>query len=123
MSVTSPSKAQSASVQLTPDQGTTQPTEVAEPLQDLYEEEKDDGPPEATIARRAKSYSDFYDVVKAQIEKDAGKRRRRRKKDSNFDALALGGSAAISSRQDEPILDLYNDELLEASQQEYTYAT
>lgn len=28
------------------------------------------GPPPATVARRAKSYSDFYDVVRAHLKKE-----------------------------------------------------
>lgn len=30
------------------------------------------GPPPATVARRAKSYSDFYDVVRAHLRKEQG---------------------------------------------------
>jgi hypothetical protein len=37
----------------------------------IYEETVGLGvPPPATVARRAKSYSDFYDAVKAQLKKD-----------------------------------------------------
>ena len=28
------------------------------------------GPPPATVARRAKSYSDFYDVVRAHLKRE-----------------------------------------------------
>jgi len=102
-----------------PLQGTTQPTEAAQPLEQLYEEEKDDSPPEAAVARRAKSYSDFYDIVRAHIQKDSGKKRRRRKKDASLGALDIEGSDAVSEHQHEPILDVFKDELVEASQQNY----
>ncbi|KAI9834233.1 MAG: hypothetical protein M1819_003071 [Sarea resinae] len=46
--------------------------EPAEEIGDIPEEpELPKDPPEATVARRAKSYSDFYNVVRAQIKKDA----------------------------------------------------
>ena len=99
---------------------------MAEPLEELYEEEKDDNsPPEAAIARRAKSYSDFYDIVKLHIEKDKDlvKRRRWRRKNVNLSALAVEGADTVSTRRNEPITDTLKDELLEASQQEYLYAT
>jgi hypothetical protein len=44
------------------------------PVEDLLhvgeEEEEQKGPPAATLARRAKSYSNFYDVVRAQLKKE-----------------------------------------------------
>jgi hypothetical protein len=44
------------------------------PVEDLLhvgeEEEQPKGPPAATIARRAKSYSNFYDVVRAQLKQE-----------------------------------------------------
>lgn len=41
---------------------------IAEAIEDLTE--KENGPPLATVARRAKSYSDFYDVVRAHLKKE-----------------------------------------------------
>jgi hypothetical protein len=44
------------------------------PVDDLLhvgeEEEQPRGPPAAIVARRAKSYSNFYDVVRAQLKKE-----------------------------------------------------
>lgn len=34
------------------------------------------GPPPATVARRAKSYSDFYDIVRAHLRKEHGLERK-----------------------------------------------
>ncbi|KAI9823282.1 MAG: Golgi transport complex subunit 3 [Thelocarpon impressellum] len=43
-----------------------------EGIADIVEEpEQSSGPPEATVARRAKSYSDFYDAATAQLRRDA----------------------------------------------------
>lgn len=71
------------------------------------------GPPSATVARRAKSYSDFYDVVRAQLKKD---------KDLKHDKE----SSPIRSRDvianDLEFVQWYtsiDDELLEASHDEY----
>jgi len=94
-----------------------------ETLEELYEEVKgDNSPPEAALSRRAKSYSDFYDIVQAHIQKDSAKKRRRRRRDVTLNALAVEGADAVSERQDEPILDLFKDELLDASQHDYLYA-
>jgi hypothetical protein len=46
-----------------------------DPVEDLLhvgeeEEEVVKGPPAATIARRAKSYSQFYDVVRAHLKQE-----------------------------------------------------
>ena len=38
--------------------------------EDVEEPGVSKGPPEATVARRAKSYSDFYEVVRAHIKKE-----------------------------------------------------
>ncbi|CAI9632971.1 sec34-domain-containing protein [Alternaria burnsii] len=67
------------------------------------------GPPPATVARRAKSYSDFYTVVRAHLRKE---RALEKKKKSRED---------ISTELD--FADWYgglSDELLEASHDEYT---
>ncbi|KAK5242197.1 Golgi transport complex subunit 3, partial [Cryomyces antarcticus] len=36
------------------------------------------GPPAATVARRAESYSDFYDTLSAQLKKERGVGKQRR---------------------------------------------
>ncbi|KAI0097521.1 Sec34-like family protein [Nemania sp. FL0031] len=61
-----------------------------EPLERLLEEpESSIGPPEPTLIPRAKSYSDFYHVVRAQLAKDATKKKRRRPKTRGLDALVI----------------------------------
>lgn len=61
-----------------------------EPLQRLLEEpEPSIGPPEPTLLRRAKSYSDFYHVVRAQLSRDAAKKKRRKMKERGLDALMM----------------------------------
>ncbi len=67
------------------------------------------GPPVATVARRAKSYSDFYEVVRAHIKKDSSKEK-----------ITIDGASSINNELEfgnwyHPI----EDELLEASQEEY----
>lgn len=73
------------------------------------------------MVRRAKSYSDLYDIVTAQTSRGGFKKKRRRKgHNAAWEALAIPDPPA-----DLPEGDLYGDiledELLEASQQEYTY--
>lgn len=70
-------------------------------------------PPPATIARRAKSYSDFYDVVRAHVRKEykierEKERRRSRQQittDVEFGTWYIG----------------IKEELLDASHEEYQY--
>lgn len=104
--------------------------EPPEPLEDLFEDPfESNAPPEATIARRAKSYSDFYEVVRAQLHKDAGnkkkskqRKKRGKKKDiCSLEALHVAETQATVPTEDEPLLNLYQDELLQASQQKYQY--
>lgn len=93
-------------------------------MEDLYEEIEDpDTPPEAVLSRRAKSYSDFYDIVREHVLKDAhkSKRRGRSKRDKSWDALALPEPKYAEDVADFPSFDTLQDELLEASQQEYLY--
>lgn len=97
-------------------------TDITVPLSTLAEERDDHNtPPEATVVRRAKSYSDLYDIVTAQTSRGGSKKKRRRKgHNAAWEALAIPDPPA-----DLPEGDLYGDiledELLEASQQEYTY--
>lgn len=52
-----------------------------EGIADLLEEpEQDNGPPQATVARRAKSYSDFYDIVTAHLKKERDQQKEKLKK-------------------------------------------
>lgn len=80
---------------------------IAETIEDIVE--KDNGPPLATVARRAKSYSDFYDVVRAHLKKE--KDLERKKSQEN-----------ISDELD--FVEWYSgvdEELLDASHDDYTY--
>ena len=54
------------------EKGTNQISDLPAPIVELYEESASlKGPPEATIARRAKSYSDFYEVATGFLNKQA----------------------------------------------------
>lgn len=107
-------------------QGTTAQNEVVEDLEELLEEDDEDTPPEPTLSRRAQSFSDFYDIVRAELAKDAAtttakknKKSKSGKKDRNWDALALTGGEYILD-DDAALFDAFQDELLDAGQQEYT---
>lgn len=96
-------------------------------MEDVFEEiENTNTPPEATVLRRAASYSDFYRVVKAQLSKDGTLKRKKKinKKDRSLEALMLGHEADKASLQEPGLvsLDSFDDQLLEDSQQEYMYA-
>lgn len=86
-----------------------------EAIPDIVEEpEEDNGPPQATVARRAKSFSDFYDVARAHIKKERDLEKQKLKKRSR-DQL----------KTELDFGDWYNgisDELLDASHEEYQYA-
>ncbi|KAF2444515.1 Sec34-domain-containing protein, partial [Karstenula rhodostoma CBS 690.94] len=74
------------------------PEDTPEPL---------NGPPPATVARRAKSYSDFYDVVRAHLKKERGLERKK-SRDNISNELEFT-----------EWYDGVHDELLEASHDEY----
>lgn len=100
--------------------------DAPEPLEELFEDPfESNAPPEPTLARRAKSYSDFYDIVRAQLHRDGAqkkKRRTRRSKRRDFcsvEALDVPETEALALAHEEPLLDLYTDDLLQASQQKY----
>ncbi|KAI1293168.1 Sec34-like family protein [Xylaria venustula] len=105
-------------------QGNKQPGD-AEPLERLYEEpDTPIGPPEPTLLPRAKSYSDFYRVVRAQLSKDAAKKKRRRTREKGLDALLIEKPEdtrhARHARRLLPSRSMSIDaQLVEASQQEY----
>ncbi|KAI0122004.1 Sec34-domain-containing protein [Daldinia grandis] len=96
-------------------------SDAVEPLEELYEEvEAIIEPPEATLSRRSKSYSDFYHVVCAQLSKDAATKKRRRKaKERGLEALMVERVENVVRKQELPRLGSSDDELIEASHQEY----
>ncbi|KAI1371193.1 Sec34-like family protein [Hypoxylon crocopeplum] len=101
--------------------GNKQPDAI-EPLEELFEEpETSIDPPEATLSRRAKSYSDFYHVVRAQLSKDAtaAKKRRKKAKERTLDALMVEKLEKGLRYQGSPQLESLDSDLINASQQEY----
>lgn len=89
---------------------------MADPLATLFEgSSSNTGPPEATLARRAKSYSDFYHVVRAQITKDAKKAKEER--GAEMLAPTMRGGLDFEKQ-----FEGLEDDLLEASQEEFQYA-
>ncbi|KAI0533974.1 Sec34-like family protein [Xylaria digitata] len=94
----------------------------SEPLEHLFEEpEPSIGPPEPTLLPRAKSYSDFYHVVRAQLSKDAAKKKRRKNKDNNkgLEALMIANADENPQTPKLPPSGSVDVELVNASQQEY----
>ncbi len=84
------------------------------PLKDLYEERPQlKGPPEAALARRAKSYTDFYHVARAQITKEAKKLREGERK------ALKSPNTGDSDKHNSNSYDAYDDELLDASLEEF----
>lgn len=71
--------------------------------------EKETGPPLATVARRAKSYSDFYDVVRAHLKKEKEIERKKSQEDISNELEFAEWYMGVE------------DELLDASHDEYTY--
>ncbi|TEA11957.1 Conserved oligomeric Golgi complex subunit 3 [Colletotrichum sidae] len=100
--------------------GVAPASDAPDTLEEIFEEiENTNTPPEASVPRRAKSYSDFYHVVRAQLAKDEQRKRRRRRKDKTWDALDVAAQANDSGVNKRPVLGQYDERLLEASQQEY----
>lgn len=77
---------------------------IAEIIEDV---DKSNGPPKATVARRAKSYGDFYDVVRAHLKKERRRSRENIKTELDFGEWYSGVS----------------EELLDASHEEYQYVS
>ncbi|KAI1504113.1 Sec34-like family protein [Biscogniauxia marginata] len=99
--------------------GNKQPDTV-EPLGGLFEEtETSIDPPEPTLTRRAKSYSDFYHVVRAQLSKDAAKKRRKRNKGRGLEALMVEKPEESIRHRDLLPPKPLDIELVDASQHEY----
>lgn len=69
------------------------------------------GPPPATVARRARSYSDFYTAARAHVKKEQALERKKSREhlDSELDFAAWYGGV--------------NEALLEASHDEYRYTS
>ena len=100
--------------------------DTAEPLPSLLEDREDaNSPPQATLARRAKSYSDFYDIVTARLPKPGPKKKRRKRPGGcaweGLDLPALPADLDLAAEEDDGDGDQERDLLL-ASQQEYLYA-
>ncbi|TWU78187.1 hypothetical protein ED733_007758 [Metarhizium rileyi] len=98
--------------------------EQLERLDNVFERPEDtDSPPEPTVVRRAASYSDFYQVVRAQLTKDGHLRRKKKpgKRDRAWEALLLrvGDSADREYSAPEPLDNASERQLLVESQQEY----
>ncbi|KAK0624480.1 Conserved oligomeric Golgi complex subunit 3 [Lasiodiplodia hormozganensis] len=95
-----------------PNESNQADVDPVEAIPDIVEEpEEDNGPPQATVARRAKSFSDFYDVARAHIKKERDLEKQKLKKRSR-DQL----------KTELDFGDWYNgisDELLDASHEEY----
>ncbi|KAM0257587.1 hypothetical protein ACHAQJ_004287 [Trichoderma viride] len=102
-----------------------EPNHIVESLEDVLEElEHTNDPPEPALPRRAASYSDFYDVVRAELLKDAQRKPRRKvdRKSRNWEALTLfnGETITCQHHQRETVSsEPLDDRLLEESQQEY----
>jgi hypothetical protein len=88
-----------------------------DPLAGLFEETASiKSPPKATVARRAKSYSDFYRVARVQLLKDSRKIKVKDKGGANREIYKRRGF------QFENVYDAHEAELLDASQEEFRYA-
>lgn len=84
------------------------------PGADLYENNPlSSGPPEATIARRAKSYSDFYDAATSYLTKET----KGAKSKDNVEALVFKSTPRTRGVRFERL----EDDLLDASHEEFQY--
>jgi hypothetical protein len=85
--------------------------ERAEAIAETVEEDRSgklNGPPPATVARRAKSYSDFYTVVRAHLKKEKALEKKKSREDISTELAFAEWYGRVS------------DELLEASHEEYS---
>jgi hypothetical protein len=69
------------------------------------------GPPPATVARRARSYSDFYTVVRAHLKKEKTLERKKSQEHLGSELEFAEWYGGV------------NEALLEASHEEYRYAS
>jgi hypothetical protein len=91
-------------------QETQADVERAEGIPEAQEEERPgklNGPPPATVARRAKSYSDFYTVVRAHLKKEKALEKKKSRENLNTELELAEWYGGV------------NEELLEASHEEY----
>lgn len=99
------------------------PNEIAAPLEGLLEEpEASNDPPEPTLSRRAKSYSDFYHVVRAQLSKDAAKKRpkkKTKKREISMEALMITKPEYDLPSRAAPPENPLDEQLLQASQHDF----
>lgn len=85
---------------------------MQEPVLELFEDPSAlKGPPKATLAKRAKSYSDFYEAAVSYLTKDLEKR-------PQIDVFEIPGSNEIAPCF-EGAFEAFEGGLLDASQQEY----
>ncbi|KAK4242931.1 Sec34-like family-domain-containing protein [Achaetomium macrosporum] len=102
--------------------GTADNPNTAESLPALFEDQEDaNSPPQPTLSHRAKSYSDFHNIVKAQLPSHAPrKKREKRRSVRGWEALALPESVTARLPVEEDVFDdRLERELLQASQREY----
>jgi hypothetical protein len=86
--------------------------ERAEGIAETVEEERPgklSGPLPATVARRAKSYSDFYTVVRAHLKKEKALEKKKSREDISTELEFAEWYGGVS------------DALLEASHEEYRW--
>ena len=91
-------------------QETQADVERAEDIPEAAEEERPgklNGPPPATVARRAKSYSDFYTVVRAHLKKEKALEKKKSRENISGELEFADWYGSV------------NEELLEASHEEY----
>ncbi|KAH6605970.1 sec34-like family [Trichoderma cornu-damae] len=97
---------------------------IAEALEDVLEEpENTNDPPEPALSRRAASYSDFYDVARRELLRDAQRKPRRKvdKRSRNWEALTLFHEVSKASQclhREDVSSESLDSRLLEESQQE-----
>lgn len=95
--------------------------EVAEDLEDLLEED-DDALAAPNVPCRAQSFSDFHDIVRAELLGDGGIRKKKgrgQRGSKSWEALALP-ETGDSFEEVHFLVDTFDEELLDAGQREYT---
>ena len=88
------------------------------------EESNISGPPQATLKRRAQSYTDFHHAVRAVLGKDERTRDSGSRRTCSEDFSAEGVKVEAAIRDDLDFADWYHDlehALLDSSNDEYTY--
>lgn len=95
-------------------QGDHQISDATEPILELFEDISAlNGPPKATLAKRAKSYSNFYDAAIHYLGKDVD----RKHEFDDFEAMKSHGPDSCF----EMTFESFEDELVDASHEEYQY--